>query len=110
MTGERSAEAAARRLAGWVRVPVVKLGEDGSLAISQGKVLRVKSVRVRSVDATGSGDAFNGGFLHGYLSGWSLEECMKAGNICRGLATTSAGGSSVIPSGKKLRQIMKRLR
>lgn len=110
MTGEKTVEAAARRLAQWVRVPVVKLGQDGSLAVRNGKLLRVKSLHVRTVDATGAGDAFNGGFLHGYLAGWPLEECLRAGNVCGALATTRAGGSSAVPTRNKLRGLMKKLR
>lgn len=109
MTGEGAVEAAGRKLARWVRTPVIKLGPDGSLAVRQGKVLRMKSLRVRAVDATGSGDAFNGGFLHGYLSGWSLEDCLRAGNVCGALATTRAGGSSAIPTRKTLRELMHKL-
>jgi ribokinase len=109
MTGEKTIEAAARKLARWVRVPIVKLGPDGSLAVRDGKILRVKSIRARAVDATGSGDAFNGGFLHGYLAGWALEDCLRAGNICGALATTGAGGSSVIPTRQSLRKLMNRL-
>ncbi|HEV2305671.1 MAG TPA: carbohydrate kinase family protein [Candidatus Acidoferrales bacterium] len=110
MTGEKTVEAAARKLARWVRVPVVKLGPDGSLAVRQGKIVRVKSIRVRAVDATGSGDAFNGGFLHGYLAGWPLEDCLRAGNICGALATTGAGGSCAIPTQERLKKLMKKLR
>ena len=109
MTGGRTVEAAARELARWVRVPVLKLGVDGCLAVADGKVLRVKSIRVRSVDATGSGDAFNGGFLHGHLAGWPLEDCLRAGNVCGALAATKAGGSSAIPTRKKLRELMKKI-
>ncbi len=110
MTGEKTVEAAARKLARWVRVPVVKLGPDGSLAVRNGKILRVKSIRVRTVDATGAGDAFNGGFLHGHLAGWPLEECLRSGNICGALATTGAGGASAIPTRRNLRKLMKNLR
>jgi len=110
ITGEKTIEAAAQKLARWVRVPIVKLGPYGSLAVRDGKIVRVKSMRVRTVDATGSGDAFDGGFLHGYLAGWPLEECLRAGNICGALATTAAGGSSAIPTPKNLRKLMKRLR
>jgi sugar/nucleoside kinase (ribokinase family) len=109
MAGERTVEAAARKLARWVRVPVVKLGMDGCLAVADGRVLRVKSIRVHSVDATGSGDAFNAGFLHGHLVGWPLEDCLRAGNVCGALAATKAGGSSAIPTRKKLRELMKKL-
>jgi ribokinase len=110
MTGERTIEAAARKLARWVRVPIVKLGPHGSLAVRDGKIVRAKSLRVRAVDATGSGDAFDGGFLHGYLAGWPLEECLRAGNICGAVATTGAGGSFAIPTPKNLRKLMKLLR
>jgi sugar/nucleoside kinase (ribokinase family) len=110
ITGEKNVEAAARKLAHWVRVPVIKLGPDGSLALRNGKILRVKSARVRTVDATGAGDAFNGGFLHGFLAGWPLEECLRAGNVCGALATTRPGGSSAIATRKKLRELMKKLR
>jgi ribokinase len=110
MTGEKTVEAAAMKLARWVRVPVVKLGQDGSLAVRDGKILRMKSIRVRTVDATGAGDAFDGGFLHGYLAGWPLEECMRAGNICGALATTGAGGSCASPTQKSLKKLMKKLR
>jgi sugar/nucleoside kinase (ribokinase family) len=110
MTGKKTVEAAARELARFVRIPVIKLGADGSVAIRDGKMVRMKSIRVRAVDATGAGDAFNGGFLHGYLAGWPLEECMRAGNVCGALATTGAGGSAAIPTRQKLEKWMKKLR
>jgi ribokinase len=110
MSGEKTIEAAAMKLARWVRIPVIKLGPDGSLAVRDGKILRMKSIRVRAVDATGAGDAFNGGFLHGTLAGWPLEDCLRAGNICGALATTGAGGSCAVPRQKILKELMKKLR
>jgi len=109
MTGEKSVERAARKLAKWVPMPVLKLGRDGCMAVEDGKILRVKSIPVQVVDATGAGDAFNGGFLHGYLSGWSIEDCLRAGNVCGAMATTRPGGSSRIVSRRKLRQLMKQI-
>jgi sugar/nucleoside kinase (ribokinase family) len=109
MTGNRAVEAAAKKLARWIRVPVIKLGKDGCITVQEGRIVRVKSIHVRTVDATGSGDAFNGGFLHGYLAGWGLEDCLRAGNVCGALATTRPGGSSAIPTPKKLRALMRKL-
>jgi ribokinase len=106
LTGERTVERALKRLARWVRVPVIKLGPKGSVALQNGKLVHEPSIRVRSLDATGAGDAFNGGFLHGYLAGWKLEDCLRAGNVCGALATTAAGGCSAIPTRKKLRALM----
>lgn len=109
MTGKKSVEDAARRLALWAQIPVIKLGEDGCLALRDGQLLRVKPLRARAVDATGAGDAFNGGFLHGALEGWPLEQCLRAGNVCGALATTKPGGSSAIPASTELRKLMKKL-
>ena len=106
MTRERSIEGALRKLARWVRIPVIKLGRAGSIAIQNGKAVRAKSIRVRAIDATGAGDAFNGGFLHAYLAGWGLEDCLRAGNVCGALATTAAGGSSAIPTQRQLKRLM----
>ena len=109
MTAQNSVERAARKLAQWVRVPVVKLGRDGCIALQDSKIVHVKSIPVRATDPTGAGDAFNGGFLHGYLSGWSLADCLRAGNICGAMATTRPGGSSAILSRGKLLELMKRI-
>ena len=109
MTDEKSVEKAACKLARWAPMPVVKLGGDGSLAVRDGRIIRIKSLRVRAVDATGAGDAFNGGFLHAHLSGWPLEDCLRAGNVCGALATTGPGGSSAIPSSRKLKELMRKL-
>jgi len=109
MTGEKSVEKAARALSRWTKTPVVKLGKDGSLAVRDGKLMRLKSLRVRAVDATGAGDAFNGGFLHAHLSGWPLEQCLQAGNVCGALAITGPGGSCAIPSLRKLKELMRKL-
>ena len=104
---EQSIERALKTLARSVRVPIIKLGSAGSIAMQNGKIVRAKSIQVRSIDATGAGDAFNGGFLHAYLAGWALADCLRAGNVCGALATTAAGGSSAIPTQKKLKQLMK---
>jgi len=109
MTDEKSVEKAACKLGRWASMPVVKLGGDGSLAVRDGKIIRIKSLQVRAVDATGAGDAFNGGFLHAHLSGWPLEDCLRAGNVCGALATTGPGGSCAIPSSRKLKELMSKL-
>ena len=109
MTDEKSVEKAACKLGRWASMPVVKLGGDGSLAVRDGKIIRIKSLQVRAVDATGAGDAFNGGFLHAHLSGWPLEDCLRAGNVCGALSTTGPGGSGAIPSSRKLKELMSRL-
>lgn len=106
ITGDSSPFQAARNLARRVRIPVVKLGKRGSVAFVDGKVLRVPALPVRVVDATGAGDAYDGGFLHAFVRGRPWLECMRTGSICGGIATTAPGGTGVLPSAAKLRALL----
>ena len=68
-----------------VRIVVVKLGSEGCWIKTENKEISVKPFRVQVVDTTGAGDAFNAGFLYGYLKGKSLEESGKIGNYVASL-------------------------
>jgi sugar/nucleoside kinase (ribokinase family) len=57
-------------------VAVVKVGKDGAWIARDGELHRVAPVPAdRVIDTNGAGDNFAGGFLHGYLHGWSLPAC-----------------------------------
>ncbi len=97
ITGTKTPLSALEKLQDWVRVPVVKLGARGSLLMAERKVYRQPSLALPMVDATGAGDAFNGGFLHAFLHGMSWDDCLRAGNICGSMAGTRPGGSEGLP-------------
>jgi sugar/nucleoside kinase (ribokinase family) len=98
VTGTTSARRAIEKLQDWVRIPVVKIGIKGALLMAEGKLYRQPGLHVQVVDATGAGDAFNGGFLHAFLHGSGWDDCLRAGNICGSLAATRPGGSKGLPS------------
>lgn len=106
ITGDSSPVKAVQHLARWVRHPIVKLGPKGSIAVVDGKVLRVRSIPVQPLDATGAGDAYNAGFLHAYLQKWAWWDCLSAGNICGGIATTAPGGTGVLPRAGQLQRLL----
>jgi sugar/nucleoside kinase (ribokinase family) len=97
ITGTTNAMRALEKLQDWVRVPVVKLGARGALLMADGKVYRQPALRIPIVDATGAGDAFNGGFLHAFLCGSSWDDCLRAGNICGSLSASQPGGMQGLP-------------
>ena len=92
-------EEAARALSrdGTVLV-VVKLGADGALAVEGGRVIRSTAVAVDEVDAVGSGDSFDAGFLAGHLAGRPLEETLRLANACGALSMRAVGGTAAQPT------------
>ena len=50
-----------------------------------------------AVDTTGAGDAFNAGFLFGWLGGGRSSDCLRAGNRVGAASTRKAGGIDALP-------------
>lgn len=93
----------AQRLAGkdleWL---VLTHGERGAEAIAAGQRLCVPAPAVTPIDATGAGDAFAGGLIHGLSSGWPMAEALaEAGNW----AACTLTSASSIPSPRLLRYL-----
>lgn len=107
---EKSPERAMRKLASPGQVMVVKLGADGAMAWSPDGAAKAAPLPVTAVDTTGAGDAFNGGFLHKWLGGATLEDCLRAGNVCGALSTTKPGGSAGAPTLSQLQRALRGLK
>ncbi len=90
---------AARVLAERVPLVVVTCGADGAIAIDSeaGEEVRVSSVPVTALDATGAGDVFAGSFVLGTLREWPLEQRLSFSALCSALAVQQFGGSLAAP-------------
>jgi sugar/nucleoside kinase (ribokinase family) len=98
LTGCADPVAGLRRLDnGHTRV-VAKLGRDGAMTLDAGEALHVPSFPVEPLDTTGAGDSFNAGFLHRWLSGATLRECLRLGAACGALSTLGLGGTAAQPT------------
>ncbi len=70
------------RLQGRCPVIVVTRSDQGCLVITPDEVLDIPAQPVdRIVDTTGAGDLFASGFLYGFVQGWSLTACARAGGV-----------------------------
>lgn len=76
---------------------IIKLGAKGSRLLSATTDVSVPPARVKVVDTTGAGDAFNGGFLSAFLRGGSPKTCLRVGNFVGGMSTRMAGGLDALP-------------
>jgi sugar/nucleoside kinase (ribokinase family) len=52
------------------------------------------------VDATGAGDAFRAGLIHGLLQGWDLADCVRWGAAAGSLKVGRSGGGHLPPVGQ----------
>ncbi len=70
---------------------VITQGRMGAVARRGGQVLRAGTYKVDSIDGSGSGDAFDAGFLVGMMEGWPLEESLRFASAIGASCTRALG-------------------
>lgn len=93
IAGTDNLDSAIRKLSAIVPLVVVKAGAQGAIAVNNGKRTASSALKVDVVDPVGAGDSFDAGFLHAYLKGQSLNDCLAVGNAAGALCATRAGGT-----------------
>ena len=93
IAGTDIVDEAVEKLSGQVPLLVVKLGTRGAVAIQDGKKTASPAFKIDLVDPVGAGDSFDAGFIHAYLQGNHLNDCLAAGNAAGALCATRAGGT-----------------
>jgi len=93
ITGTHDIAAALRALDNGHTRTVVKRGRDGCATLHEGRLLEIPAFAVDALDSTGAGDSFDAGFLHAWLRGMPLRECMRWGSACGSLSTRAVGGT-----------------
>ncbi len=81
----------------------LKMGLAGSYVLGNEGEVHVPIYPVETVDATGAGDCWAGGFLAGVLKGWSLLECARFGNAVAALNCLSVGACAGVKSFARVR-------
>ncbi|NUR86375.1 MAG: 5-dehydro-2-deoxygluconokinase [Nonomuraea sp.] len=98
-TGTRDPETAAQALldAG-MKVAIVKMGPDGTLARNAEEQVVVPPVEVEVVNGLGAGDAFGGAVSLGLVSGWSLERTVRFANAAGAYVAGQLACSEAMPT------------
>jgi sugar/nucleoside kinase (ribokinase family) len=94
ITGHAEPQQALEALADRCRVVALKVGMEGSMATADGEVYFAPGLKVNVADTTGCGDAFDAGFLHEWLAGKHVEDCLRLGNACGALIATAPGNAA----------------
>jgi sugar/nucleoside kinase (ribokinase family) len=80
-------------LAGLAKVVVVKRGSAAAICRSGDEQWSLAPPPVKMVDDVGAGDTFDAGFVHLYLLGAKLEDCLAFANIAAAYSVTKEGGT-----------------
>jgi ribokinase len=92
-------EKALHHLAGYgARAVTITCGTSGSLSkTADGRIFRQPAFTVETVDTTGCGDVFHGGYIYGLLQEWPLPQIVRFAAACAALKTRALGGRTAIP-------------
>lgn len=91
----------------------VTLGDEGSLALCQGREIRTPAFHVPVVDTTGAGDVFRGGFIAGWLlheRTAEVEELLVYANAVAALKCRMLGARQGIPGPDEVAGLLSRAR
>jgi sugar/nucleoside kinase (ribokinase family) len=80
-------------LAGLAKVVVVKRGSAAAICRSGEEQVSLVPPTVTSVDDVGAGDSFAAGFIHQFVKGAKLEDCLAYANMAGAYSTTKEGGT-----------------
>ena len=117
LTGESDYESAADVLLSMgPQLVAITLGADGVLIATKEDKKVVSGYQVDTVDTTGAGDSFWGGFLSGFLTlNKNLDElswdeicaCAQQGNAVAALCVQKRGGIPALPAKEEVEQLLK---
>jgi sugar/nucleoside kinase (ribokinase family) len=93
LAGVADSVLALKFLAARVPVVVMKCGERGALARHGSQIFEALPPKVAAVDTIGAGDSFDAGFLHQFIRGAEIAECLRYANLAGALSTTRSGGT-----------------
>lgn len=83
-TGEEDPEKALDVIAEYVDIAIVKVGKNGSFIKKDGQKIKVGVIEAKSIDTTGAGDLYAGGFIFGLMQGLSLAQAGEIGSVLSG--------------------------
>jgi sugar/nucleoside kinase (ribokinase family) len=106
ITGCKDVVAGLRALDNGHTLVIGKLGAKGCISLDRGGVITAPALPVKVVDTTGAGDSFDSGFLHAWIHGRSLRDCLCLASTCGALSTRGLGGTATQPTEQEAENYM----
>jgi len=77
---------------------IVTKNKDGADLILKNHIENVKAYKTKAIDESGAGDAFNAGFIAGYVRNYSLIDCVKLANATASFVVEKFGCQTNLPT------------
>ncbi|MBO5652613.1 MAG: bifunctional hydroxymethylpyrimidine kinase/phosphomethylpyrimidine kinase, partial [Clostridia bacterium] len=91
-----------------VKNVIITLGVRGAFYTNGEKELLVPSLKVKAVETTGAGDAFNGGLATAIAEGASIERALEFATCTAAISVTRVGSSPSMPHREEILDLMKK--
>ncbi|MEN6574500.1 carbohydrate kinase family protein, partial [Methanobacterium aggregans] len=88
-----------------IKVVVVKRGDKGAYVTDGRSSHFIDALKVRCVDTTGAGDAFNAGFIYGFIRGEGIQKSAQIGNFVAACSVQEKGATEGLPDSSRLEEI-----
>ena len=91
-----------------VKNVIITLGVRGAFYTNGSKELLVPSIKVKAVETTGAGDAFNGGFATAIAEGADIERALEFATCTAAISVTRVGSSPSMPKREEILALMQK--
>jgi ribokinase len=90
-----------------IQIVALESGDGGDLVITNDQEYFLPRLKVKTVDATGAGDAFAGAFAVGLAEDLPLSEIGRLANATAALSTTRVGPQEALPTRRQVMSFQK---
>ena len=90
-----------------VKNVIITLGVNGAYYTDGEREIHVAGIKVKALETTGAGDAFNGGFATAIGEGMDVETALKFTNCTAAISVTRLGAAESMPSRAEIDEFMK---
>ena len=91
-----------------VKNVIITLGVRGAYYTDGVKEILVPAIKVKAVETTGAGDAFNGGLSTAIAEGMDIETALKFATCTSAISVTRLGSSPSMPYRHEILELMKK--
>jgi len=85
---------------------IITMGTKGSFLVTEEQAILIPTKKVKAVDTTAAGDAFNGALAYAIAEQKPLEEAIRFANLTGAFSATKLGAQPSMPTLDELHQFM----